>query len=139
MNIAGEKKHIRVVCAIIEHNGRMYLGRRKNGVHAGFWEFPGGKIQPGENDRDAIFREISEELCVDVNVGRKLNAVMHDYPEFSIELIPFLCTVRQGTITPVDHDETGWFTPKEIIEQRIALLPPDAAVFDQVKLHLIAK
>ncbi|MBN2037786.1 MAG: (deoxy)nucleoside triphosphate pyrophosphohydrolase [Chitinispirillaceae bacterium] len=98
-----------VVCAIIEQNGLMLACRR--GLHqtnAGLWEFPGGKVREGESPRAALVREIREELGIDVIPHTQLSPVRHTYPWITIELIPFVCSIEQGTPHPHEHAEVRW-------------------------------
>ena len=100
---------INVCCAIIESNKKILATRRGKNMHlSGFWEFPGGKIEPGENAEECIVREIREELNVDILITGTLRNVEYDYPEKSIRLIPFICKILSGNITLQGHSEYLW-------------------------------
>src|SRR2546425_11510002 len=76
-----------VTAAIVEDHGRYFVTRRVQGVHLeGLWEFPGGKIEPGESLADGLRRELKEELGAEVEVGDELFSVTHHYPDRSVEL-----------------------------------------------------
>jgi len=102
---------IRVVCALIEHEGRVLLARRPAHKHlGGKWEFPGGKIEPGESPTDALVRECAEELVCEIEVGAELPAVTHAYPDRTIVLLPFVCRLAVGSAAPhaAEHSALAW-------------------------------
>jgi mutator protein MutT len=103
-----------VVAAVIEEDGRFLVTRRQAGVHlAGMWEFPGGKIDPDETHRDALRREIREELGSDVEVGELVLATTHVYPEKAVTLHFYRCTLT-GTPRPLLRQEMRWVTRDEL-------------------------
>ena len=85
-------------------------------AHGRKWEFPGGKLEPGEEPAGALQREIREELGVEIEVGALLPATTHDYGSFAIRLVPFLCRLVPGTGEPHPHEHTAvrWCKPDEI-------------------------
>jgi 8-oxo-dGTP diphosphatase len=124
-----QKKYLRVVCAIIVHGRQVLTARRAPGQsHGGSWEFPGGKINPGENPQQAIVRELREELAITVSIIKELAPVTHHYESKIVELIPFVCSIEEGTITPVDHDEIQWVDREKVAE--VPLLPPDRVIWE---------
>jgi 8-oxo-dGTP diphosphatase len=116
---------VEVAVALILHQGCCFVQRRDPGArHAsGLWEFPGGKLEPLESPRVALFRELLEELRWIPARAQALKPIHHDYPEYSVVLHPFLC---EGTASGRPRLETalawGWFTPMEL-----ARLPIPAA------------
>jgi mutator protein MutT len=103
-----------VVAAVIEDRGRFLVTRRPPGVHlAGMWEFPGGKIDSTETHRDALRREIREELDTDVSVGELVLSTTHAYPEKSVSLYFYRCTLS-GTPRPLVGQEMRWVTREEM-------------------------
>jgi len=78
------------------------------------WEFPGGKIRPGESPEECLRREVLEELGISVDIHRPLTPTTHDYPSFSVTLYPFLCTIRHGTITLHEHAASAWLEPDRL-------------------------
>jgi len=78
------------------------------------WEFPGGKIKAAETPEECLKRELREELDVEVAVGRALTPRTHQYPEFTVTLYPFLCTITSGTITLHEHAALAWMRPEEM-------------------------
>ncbi|NWK57221.1 (deoxy)nucleoside triphosphate pyrophosphohydrolase [Verrucomicrobiaceae bacterium N1E253] len=99
---------INVVCAVIQDDdGRvMACQRSEHQSHAGKWEFPGGKVETGEDPRDALRREIREELGCEIEVGDRLPEVKHDYGDVAICLIPFVCRLGEGA-EPVPHEHAA--------------------------------
>jgi len=84
-------KTIEVVAAIITKDGKYFATQRGYGDFAGGWEFPGGKMEPGETPQDALVREIKEELDADITVGELIETVEYDYPTFHLTMHCFLC------------------------------------------------
>ena len=112
---ASPRRPIPVACALIERDGRILVAQRPPGKKLALkWEFPGGKIEPGESGPVALARELQEELGIDVTVGRELASVMHDYGETVIELRSFLCRLQRGEPHPHEHVAVRWCTPGEI-------------------------
>jgi 8-oxo-dGTP diphosphatase len=102
---------IRVVCALIEREGTVLLARRPAHKHlGGKWEFPGGKIEPGESPAAALVRECAEELACEIVVGAELPAVTHAYPDRTIVLLPFVCQLAPGSAEPraAEHSALAW-------------------------------
>jgi 8-oxo-dGTP diphosphatase len=117
---------VAVVCALIEDAaGRVLVAQRPAHKHlGGLWEFPGGKIEPGETPKAALRREIGEELGCEIKVGAALAAVRHDYAEVTIELWPFVARLAEGSAPPEsrEHQALRWVTAAEM-----AALPMPAA------------
>lgn len=106
---------IEVTCAIIRDNDTILATRRAHGMHlAGQWEFPGGKIEPGETAKECIVREIAEELNIKVQPVARLYSVDHHYPDKSIRLIPFVCKLTNGEIHLAEHAEYRWVKQAEL-------------------------
>lgn len=105
---------IRVVGAVF-HDGERFLAcRKKPGKPLeGHWEFPGGKIEPGETPEQALAREIREELNLIAEVGQKVTTTTYEYDFAKIELTTFYCTLVDGDLRLTDHDDTKWVTSTE--------------------------
>ena len=105
---------IRVVGAVF-HDGERFLAcRKKPGKPLeGHWEFPGGKIEPGESPEQALAREIREELNLIAEVGQKVTTTTYEYDFATIELTTFYCTLVDGDLRLTDHDDTKWVTSTE--------------------------
>ncbi len=115
-------KHIGdVVCAIIERDGCFLIAQRPTEhLLAGKWEFPGGKISTGESPTEAIKREILEELHIDIDVHDPLMPNHHRYPTFSLNLIPFLCSIKSGTPQLTEHQQIAWVTSQSVKEYEMS-------------------
>lgn len=106
---------IEVVCGVIEDGeGRVLACRRAEGMRlAGMWEFPGGKLEDGEDAAQALVRELREELGVEVECGESMTPVEHDYGDFAIRLIPLRGWIVAGDPHPHEHDAIRWVGPEE--------------------------
>ncbi|MCC6416363.1 MAG: (deoxy)nucleoside triphosphate pyrophosphohydrolase [Opitutaceae bacterium] len=127
---------IPVVCALIEHAGRVLLAQRSAGKHlGGKWEFPGGKVEPGETPDAALVREISEELGCTITVIRALPPCVHNYATVRIELMPFVCALAADSAPPTsrEHAAIAWVRPTELLARDLA--PADIPVAEHYLLH----
>lgn len=124
-----------VVAAVIVRDGRYLVTRRQQGTHlAGYWEFPGGKVDAGETEAVALAREIDEELAVGCAVGELILRTTHDYPERSVTLAFYRCALT-GEPAAALGQEMRWVEPRELAdlafppadEELIALLSSSAA------------
>jgi 8-oxo-dGTP diphosphatase len=111
---------VRVVAAIIKESNRYLLARRSDGPRAGLWEFPGGKIEAGEDAAGALCREIAEELGIGVVVGRSMARVVHEYDDLTIELIALEAEIVSGRPRPSVHSEITWATEEELHALRLS-------------------
>jgi 8-oxo-dGTP diphosphatase len=102
---------IRVTAAIIEKDGRFLIARKRVGDLAGMWEFPGGKIEPGESPEECLKREIREEFGMEITVDQYLATSCYTYPHIAIELIGYLATYQRGELSLTDHDQIEWVRP----------------------------
>lgn len=108
---------IPVVCAVIERAGRVLIAQRPpDKLMPLKWEFPGGKVEPGEAAADAIVREIREELGCTVTVSRALTPFIHDYRTVVIQMIPFVCALDPASPLPHAHEHVAlaWATLPEL-------------------------
>lgn len=107
-----------VTAAILRDDaGRILIARRApDESNAGMWEFPGGKLEPGESLQDGLLRELQEELGITVRVGQRLASVTHRYPSFTVTLHPFCCDQLSGTITLHEHQASCWLPPARLRE-----------------------
>ncbi len=103
------KPRIRVVAAVIEHDGRYLITQRRPVAALPLlWEFPGGRVEPGESDADALEREIRHRLGVTVDVGKLISFVSHQYERYSIDLHLYSCGISGGTPAPVNVNAFEW-------------------------------
>jgi 8-oxo-dGTP diphosphatase len=109
------RRHIHVACAIIERDGKVLSARRSASMNLPLrWEFPGGKIEPGEAAEECLKRELVEEMGVQIEVGRALTPATHDYPAFTVTLYPYVCSIVSGEITLFEHSEMSWLPPERM-------------------------
>lgn len=100
-----------VVCAIVERTGRFLIAQRpEGGSFGGKWEFPGGKVDEGESTEQALHRELSEELGIVVRISCRLTPVFHFYDDFSLRLLPFVCSLESGEPVMREHRSLAWIT-----------------------------
>ena len=108
-------KHIHVTCAIIERDGLVLAAQRSAAMSLPLkWEFPGGKIDPGESAEECLRRELVEELSILVSVGKSLPASTHRYPTFTVTLYPFVCSIASGDIVLHEHAAIDWLPPGQL-------------------------
>lgn len=103
---------LHVTCAIIVKNDKVLICQRSTSMKMPLkWEFPGGKIEHGESEKDCLKREIREELGIKINLGKALTPVEHQYPNFKICLKPYIsyiCTLDSGTLLSKEHEQAIW-------------------------------
>lgn len=106
---------IEVTCAIIISHKKVLAVQRSEVMDMpNCWEFPGGKILPNETPSNCIIREVEEELSILVQPIQQLTPVVHQYPQKSIKLIPFICEVISGTLKLSEHKAFKWCSPNEL-------------------------
>lgn len=124
-------KTIKVAAAIIKNNGMILATQRGYGEMKGGWEFPGGKLEPGENSVEALKREIKEELDTEIEVGDLLETVEYDYPTFHLSMDCFLCTLLSNTIVLKEHEASKWLSFEDI--DNLNWLPADKCLIPKIK------
>ena len=108
-------KHIHVTCAIIERDGLVLAAQRSAAMSLPLkWEFPGGKIDPGESTEDCLRRELVEEMGICVCVGKHLPPCMHHYQTFAVTLYPFVCSIESGEIVLHEHAAITWLPAESL-------------------------
>lgn len=123
---------IKVVCGIVFKEGQVFLCRRKpNKALGGYWEFPGGKVEPNENYEETLHRELAEELGMKVDVKEHFVTVLHEYEKFTIELISYLCEFVEASFTLNDHDTYEWLNIEELSKYDLA--PADIPILEKLK------
>lgn len=129
-----ERKHITVSAAIILSAGKVFATQRGYGEFKDGWEFPGGKLEAGETPKQALRREIREELDTEIEVGKLFDTVEYDYPAFHLTMYCYLCTVRSGGLVLKEHEAARWLTREEL--DSVAWLPADIGVIAKLKEYL---
>jgi len=114
-------KPIEVVCGVIWKENRIFIARKKPEKSlGGYWEFPGGKVELGENPKHALERELKEEIGMDVLIGDLMGQNVHFYNEITINLIAYKCEFVTATFQLIDHDEYDFVPPSELVKFNIA-------------------
>ena len=124
-------KTIYVVAAVICEKERIFATQRGYGAWKDYWEFPGGKIEPGETPEEALSREILEELDTEIAVGEKLTTVEYDYPEFHLSMECFFASVTEGSLVLKEHEAAKWLRPDEL--DTVCWLPADRIIIGLLK------
>lgn len=125
---------IKVVCGIIWKENKVFIARRKPGRSlAGFWEFPGGKLEENEEPEPALLRELEEELGMKINISEFFGSQVHQYETFSIELIAYTCEFISASYQLTDLDEIAFVGPRDLSAYKIA--PADLFIVDRLVLN----
>ena len=123
-------KTINVVAALIVHDGRIFATQRGYGEWRGWWEFPGGKQEPGETPEEALVREIREELATEISVDRFVTTLEWDYPTFHLSMRCYLCSVISGSLTLLEHEAAAWLDREHLYS--VKWLPADYVILDEI-------
>lgn len=123
-------KTVEVVAAIIIKDGRVFATQRGYGEFKDGWEFPGGKIEPGESRKEALVREIKEELDADIRVGSLLETVEYDYPAFHLSMHCFFCELISEDIVLKEHEDARWLSEEKL--GTVDWLPADVGLIDKI-------
>lgn len=124
-------KSIEVVAGIIIRNNKILATRRGYGEFINMWEFPGGKIEKGETKKEALIREIKEELDVEINPYEFLITVEYTYPNFHLIMHCFLSEITNGEIKLLEHNDCKWLNIDEL--DNLNWLPADIDVLNELK------
>ena len=124
-------KNIEVVAAIIRKEDKIFATQRGYGDWKDWWEFPGGKMEPGETPEEALKREIKEELSADISVDEFLTTVEYDYPAFHLTMHCYLCTLLDEAMHLNEHEAARWLSKAEL--RSVKWLPADLEVVERIK------
>ena len=127
-------KTLRVVAAAIRRGGLVFATQRGYGDQKDGWEFPGGKIEPGETPQQALVREIREELDTEIRVGSLLGRVEYDYPSFHLSMDCFWCEILSGDLALREHEAARWVSAEQL--DSLPWLPADRALIPLCKAGL---
>ena len=124
-------KTIRVVAAVIRDKEKIFATARGYGELKGGWEFPGGKVEPGETPQQALKREIMEELNTEIEVGELIDTIEYDYPTFHLSMDSFWAKVSVGELELKEAEAAKWLTKDEL--DSVAWLPADITLMGKIK------
>lgn len=127
-------KSIEVVAAIIKSGDRIFATQRGYGDFKDGWEFPGGKMEPGETAEAALVREIQEELDTVITVDKLIKTVDYDYPKFHLTMHCFLCYIESGNLELKEHEASKWLTLETL--DSVDWLPADLVIIDDIRAVL---
>jgi 8-oxo-dGTP diphosphatase len=131
--LRGEMKTVIVVAALIVEQGKILVTqRKKDSSHGLLWEFPGGKVEEGEEPREALRRELTEELDVEAEVGMIFDAVFYSYPAHPVLLLVYRCRVEKGPLKPIGCHDLRWVNLREL--EKLTMPPAD----DPIRKHLFS-
>ena len=123
-------KTIRVAAAVIRDEDKIFATARGYGEFKGQWEFPGGKIEPGETPQEALAREIREELATEIEVGELIHTIEYDYPAFHLSMDCFWAAVKSGNLTLLEAEDAKWLTKENL--RSVQWLPADLGLIDEI-------
>lgn len=127
-------KTVNVVAAIIRDGNRIFATQRGYGEFKDGWEFPGGKVEPGETPQEALKREIEEELETEIEVGEYLTTIEYDYPSFHLSMKCYWCRIIEGRPVLLEHEAARWLGKDEL--DSVDWLPADITIIEMVKKEL---
>jgi len=134
-------KTVKVVAAVIleQHKNqetgesvpKIFATQRGHGELKGGWEFPGGKVEPGETPEEAIVREIREELDTEIRVEQYIDTIEYDYPTFHLSMDCFLCSIISGDLILKEHEAARWLGKEDL--DSVEWLPADVTIIAEVR------
>lgn len=127
-------KEIKVVAAIIQKENKILATKRGYGEFINMWEFPGGKIEPGETKKQALVREIKEELNIEISVDNFALDIEYQYPNFYLFMSCFMCSIKEGSIELLEHNDGKWITKEEL--NTLNWLPADIDAVNYLKENM---
>ena len=127
-------KTVHVAAAVIKSNHKIFATQRGYGEFKGGWEFPGGKIEPGERPEDALKREIREELNTEIEIHNPVGTIEYDYPNFHLTMKCYWCSVVSGTLELLEYEAARWLNKGELYD--IPWLPADLELLETIKSEL---
>ena len=123
-----------VICDSLQGKKRIFATARGYGEFKGMWEFPGGKIEPGETPQQALVREIREELDTTIKVGELIEPIEYDYPDFHLSMDCFWCEIIEGDLVLLEAQDGRWLTKDEL--DSVKWLPADLELVGRIRSQM---
>ena len=123
-----------VICDSIENKRKIFSTARGYGEFKGQWEFPGGKIEEGESPKEALKREIQEELDTEIRVGELIDTIEYDYPTFHLSMDCFWAEVVSGDLLLKEHEAAKWLDKKRL--DSVNWLPADQVLIEKLRVEM---
>lgn len=120
-----------VICDSLKEKKRIFATAKGYGEFKGQWEFPGGKVEVGETPKQALVREIKEELEIDIKVGDLIDTIKYDYPTFHLSMDCFWCEIIQGELKLVEAEAARWLAKDELYD--VQWLPADISLIAKIE------
>lgn len=124
-----------VICDSIQNKRMVFATKRGYGEFKGLWEFPGGKVEPGETPQQALVREINEELDTTIIVGDLIDTVEYDYPSFHLSMDCYWCEITEGHLSLLEALDGQWLTHETLTS--VEWLPADSILLTQLSAALL--
>lgn len=124
-----------VICDFMDKKKQIFATARGYGEFKGQWEFPGGKVEAGETPRQALIREIKEELETDIKVGELIDTIEYDYPTFRLLMDCFWCEVIEGELKLLEAESARWLTKNTLYD--VQWLPADLGLIEKINKMMI--
>ena len=127
-------KKVEVVAAVIKDGDKIFATQRGYGEFKDGWEFPGGKIEPGEAPQQALVREIKEELDTEIEVQELIDIVEYDYPTFHLTMHCFWARIKEGNLILKEHEAAKWLTKDTL--NTVDWLPADEGLVEKILFNM---
>ena len=120
-----------VICNAFDKKQKIFATAKGYGEFKGQWEFPGGKVEPGETPQQALAREILEELATKIRVGDLITTIEYDYPAFHLSMDCFWCEVEEGKLKLLEAEDARWLTKEKLYS--VSWLPADMKLIAEIE------
>ena len=119
-----------VICDSFDTKQKIFATAKGYGEFKGQWDFPGGKVEPGETPQQALMREIQEELAAKIRVGNLITTIEYDYPAFHLSMDCFWCEVEEGELKLLEAEDARWLTKDKLYS--VKWLPADIKLIAEI-------
>lgn len=127
-------KTVHVVAAVIRCKDKIFATQRGYGDFKDGWEFPGGKVEPGEPPEDALKREIREELNTEIQIEDFIDQIEFDYPTFHLSMRCYWCSIVKGELELLEHEDAKWLNRNEL--NSVSWLPADLELLEKIRVEI---